>query len=76
MTITQLKYVLAVSEYKNFTRAAEHVFVTQPTLSMQIQKLEEILIVNGVFFNKYVFIKTILFGRFLFYDFDRNINIV
>lgn len=41
MTITQLKYVLAVSEYKNFTRAAEHVFVTQPTLSMQIQKLEE-----------------------------------
>jgi LysR family hydrogen peroxide-inducible transcriptional activator len=41
MTITQLKYVLAVSEHKNFTRAAEHVFVTQPTLSMQIQKLEE-----------------------------------
>ena len=41
MTITQLKYVLAVSEHKNFTRAAEHVFVTQPTLSMQIQKLED-----------------------------------
>lgn len=41
MTITQLKYVLAVAEYQNFTKAAEHVFVTQPTLSMQIQKLEE-----------------------------------
>lgn len=41
MTITQLKYVLAVAEHQNFTRAAEHVFVTQPTLSMQIQKLEE-----------------------------------
>lgn len=41
MTITQLKYVLAVAEYKNFTLAAEHSFVTQPTLSMQIQKLEE-----------------------------------
>ncbi len=41
MTITQLRYVLAVAEYKNFTRAAEKVFVTQPTLSMQIQKLEE-----------------------------------
>lgn len=41
MTITQLKYVLAVAEYKNFTIAAEHSFVTQPTLSMQIQKLEE-----------------------------------
>lgn len=41
MTITQLKYVLAVAEYKNFTIASEHCFVTQPTLSMQIQKLED-----------------------------------
>jgi LysR family transcriptional regulator, hydrogen peroxide-inducible genes activator len=41
MTITQLKYVLAVAEYRNFTIASEHCFVTQPTLSMQIQKLEE-----------------------------------
>lgn len=41
MTITQLNYVLAVAEHQNFTRAAEKVFVTQPTLSMQIQKLEE-----------------------------------
>jgi LysR family hydrogen peroxide-inducible transcriptional activator len=41
MTITQLHYVLAVAEHKNFTKAAQKVFVTQPTLSMQIQKLEE-----------------------------------
>lgn len=41
MTITQLKYVLAVAEYKNFTVAADKCFVTQPTLSMQIQKIEE-----------------------------------
>lgn len=41
MTITQLKYVLAVAEQKNFTKAAEKTFVTQPTLSMQIQKLED-----------------------------------
>lgn len=41
MTITQLQYVLAVAEHKNFTLAAEKCFVTQPTLSMQIQKLEE-----------------------------------
>ena len=41
MTITQLQYVLAVAEYKNFTFAAEKCFVTQPTLSMQIQKIEE-----------------------------------
>lgn len=41
MTITQLRYVLAVAEHKNFTKASQHAFVTQPTLSMQIQKLEE-----------------------------------
>lgn len=41
MTITQLKYVLAVAEHQNFTVASEHCFVTQPTLSMQIQKLED-----------------------------------
>lgn len=49
MTITQLSYVLAVAEHKNFTKAAEKCFVTQPTLSMQIQKLEDelgILIFN------------------------------
>jgi len=41
MTITQLKYVLAVAKYQNFTLAAEKSFVTQPTLSMQVQKLED-----------------------------------
>ena len=41
MTITQLQYVLAVAEHKNFTLAAEKCFVTQPTLSMQSQKIEE-----------------------------------
>jgi LysR family transcriptional regulator, hydrogen peroxide-inducible genes activator len=41
MTITQLQYVLAVAEHKNFTLAAQKCFVTQPTLSMQIQKVEE-----------------------------------
>lgn len=41
MTITQLEYILAVNNYKSFSIAANHCFVTQPTLSMQIQKLEE-----------------------------------
>ena len=41
MTITQLHYVLAVAEHRNFTLAAEKCFVTQPTLSMQVQKLED-----------------------------------
>ena len=41
MTLTQLKYMIAVAEAGNFTIAAEKSFVTQPTLSMQIQKLED-----------------------------------
>lgn len=41
MTITQLEYVVAVATYKSFVAAADKCFVTQPTLSMQIQKLED-----------------------------------
>ena len=41
MTLTQLEYTLAVAEEGNFTVAAEKCFVTQPTLSMQVQKLED-----------------------------------
>jgi len=41
MTLTQLEYTLAVAEQGNFTLAAEKCFVTQPTLSMQVQKLED-----------------------------------
>ncbi|TVQ81395.1 MAG: LysR family transcriptional regulator [Flavobacteriales bacterium] len=41
MTITQLEYILAVAEHRHFGKAAEACGVTQPTLSMQIQKLEE-----------------------------------
>ncbi|KMP10468.1 hypothetical protein UZ36_07515 [Candidatus Nitromaritima sp. SCGC AAA799-C22] len=43
MTLTQLSYILAVSKTRNFSRAAQSCHVTQPTLSMQIQKLEEAL---------------------------------
>lgn len=41
MNLQQLEYILAVSEYHHFARAAEHCRVTQPTLSMMIQKLED-----------------------------------
>lgn len=41
MTLTQLEYIIAVDTYRSFVAAAEKCFVTQPTLSMQIQKLEE-----------------------------------
>lgn len=41
MTLTQLEYIVAIDTYRHFVLAAEKCFVTQPTLSMQIQKLEE-----------------------------------
>lgn len=41
MTLTQLEYVVAVDTHRHFVLAAEQCFVTQPTLSMQLQKLEE-----------------------------------
>jgi LysR family hydrogen peroxide-inducible transcriptional activator len=41
MTFTQLEYVVAVDTTRHFAKAAALCFVTQPTLSMQIQKLEE-----------------------------------
>ena len=41
MTFVQLEYVIALDTWRHFAIAAEHCFVTQPTLSMQIQKLEE-----------------------------------
>lgn len=43
MTLVQLEYIVAVDTYRSFVAAAEKCFVTQPTLSMQIQKLEESL---------------------------------
>ncbi len=41
MTITELKYIVALAKEKHFGRAAQSVFVSQPTLSIGIKKLEE-----------------------------------
>lgn len=41
MTLNELRYIVAVSQEGNFRRAAEKVFVSQPALSLAIQKLEE-----------------------------------
>ncbi len=41
MTLIQLEYIVAVDIYRHFGKAAESCHVTQPTLSMQIHKLEE-----------------------------------
>lgn len=41
ITLTQLRYITAVDTHRNFVKAAESCHVTQPTLSMQIQRLED-----------------------------------
>lgn len=41
MTLTQLEYILAVDQYRHFAQAARACYITQPTLSMQLHKLEE-----------------------------------
>jgi LysR family hydrogen peroxide-inducible transcriptional activator len=50
MTLIQLEYIIAVDTYRHFVNAAEHCHVTQPTLSMQIKKLEEEL--NIIIFDR------------------------
>lgn len=41
MTLTELRYIIAVARYRHFGRAAEACFVSQPTLSVGVRKLEE-----------------------------------
>ncbi len=43
MNISSLRYFIAVAEFASFTRASERIFVSQPTLSRQVQDLEETL---------------------------------
>lgn len=50
MNIQQLEYIVALYQYGNFAKAAEKCFVTQPTLSMMIKRLEEEL--NVVIFDR------------------------
>lgn len=41
MTFTQFEYIIALDTHRHFAEAAAQCFITQPTLSMQVQKLEE-----------------------------------
>jgi LysR family hydrogen peroxide-inducible transcriptional activator len=41
MTLNELRYIVAVAQERNFRRAAEKSFISQPALSLAIQKLEE-----------------------------------
>jgi LysR family transcriptional regulator, hydrogen peroxide-inducible genes activator len=60
MNIQQLEYIIAVDNYRHFATAAEKSFVTQPTLSMMIQKLEDELNVKIFDRSKHPVIPTVI----------------
>lgn len=41
MTLQQLEYIVSLDEYRHYVTAAEHCFVSQPNLTMQVKKLED-----------------------------------
>jgi len=41
MTLTELKYIVMLADEKHFGRAADRCYVSQPTLSVAVKKLEE-----------------------------------
>jgi LysR family hydrogen peroxide-inducible transcriptional activator len=41
MTLQQLEYIIALDEYRHYVKAANHCFVSQPNLTMQVKKLED-----------------------------------
>jgi LysR family hydrogen peroxide-inducible transcriptional activator len=41
VSLIQLEYIVAIDNYRHFAQAADHCFVTQPTLSMQVKKMED-----------------------------------
>ncbi len=58
MTLQQLEYIVAVDNYRHFGKAAVHCFITQPSLSMQIQKLESELKISIFSRNSYPIVPT------------------
>jgi len=73
MTLTELRYILAVYKERHFGRAAQACFVSQPTLSVAIQKLEEEL--NVVLFERTKNeIKPTLPGEVIIHQAQRVIN--
>lgn len=60
VTLQQLDYIIAVDKYRHFVTASEKCFVTQPTLSMQIKKLESDLEITIFDRSKHPIVPTLL----------------
>ena len=45
-TIRQLEVFVAAARLRSFTRTAEELFLTQPTVSLQIKKLADVVVEN------------------------------
>jgi LysR family transcriptional regulator, hydrogen peroxide-inducible genes activator len=82
MTITQLRYVLALEKHRSFILAAEYCNISQPALSMQVKKLEEMLGVE-LFDRSSTPIRITAVGvdiiqqaKFIFKEFDQIADII
>jgi len=65
VTLQQLEYIIAIDKYRHFVTASEKCFVTQPTLSMQIKKLESDLDVTIFDRSKQPIIPTLLGSKII-----------
>lgn len=71
MTLTQLEYIVALEKYKNFNLAAKACHISQPTLSVQVQKIEDLLQVTIFDRSKIPVIPTLLGKKII--DAARNV---
>ena len=73
MTLNELRYIVAVAQEGNFRRAAERVFVSQPALSLAIQKLEAELGVQ-IFERSRTSVKTTPIGELIIAQAQRTLE--
>ena len=60
MTLTELRYIVTLAQEQHFGRAAERCFVSQPTLSIAVKKLEDELKNSEQFINTYKYYNSLM----------------
>ena len=77
MTLTELRYIVALAQENNFSRAAERCSVSQPTLSVAIARLEDELGVQLFAHGTYPAVAQVIYivhHRFGVHEFDEVFN--